>query len=183
MLPLMAAFHTCCSFVFWASWRPPERGSVNFSKSKPRLPFLVRNEVIIDHTACTGTPKSSPFNLLLPPPLPVIDTNNVENPGLNKQMTSFVEAHACVMTDLMEHTIHRCNWANRMASTGCTVDLAAAVWQHIQGLAVQEQLAARAQQMVERNAAVFNPIPHADTLPSDVWCRIRLKDAQKQIST
>ena len=32
MFPLMAAFHTCCSLVFWASWRPPERASVNFSK-------------------------------------------------------------------------------------------------------------------------------------------------------
>ena len=87
------------------------------------------------------------------------------------------------MSDLLERTVHRCWEADHLASIGQAVDVAAAVWQRRQGLATAECLAALGEQMVAHNAAIFYPIPHADTLPAEVLCHIRLKDAQRQIST
>ena len=65
------------------------------------LPFLVRNEIVIDHAARSVIPKLSSFNLLAPLPDPVsVPQSIVEKSSLNKQMPLFVEAHARLMAEL-----------------------------------------------------------------------------------
>jgi hypothetical protein len=39
------------------------------------------------------------------------------------------------------------------------------------------------QLLKDKYAKVFNPIPHVDELPTDIYCCIKLKDASKTFTT
>ncbi|KAH9829347.1 uncharacterized protein C8Q71DRAFT_718361, partial [Rhodofomes roseus] len=111
------------------------------------LPFLVRNDIVIDHAARTVVPKTCNFNILHPaPPVPT----SVPKPQ---------SVHAGPASPL------------------------AAVLERVEVLAAQHRLTELGLDMISRNKDVFEPIPHAELLPSDVWCRIQLKEANKQIVT
>jgi hypothetical protein len=53
----------------------------------------------------------------------------------------------------------------------------------IETLSATEQLATLEHAVKEKYAHVFDSIPHLDELPSDVYCRICLKDPSKTIAT
>lgn len=53
--------------------------------------------------------------------------------------------------------------------------LSANVWK-------QEQLKYMGAEAFQKYTHVFEPIPHVDDLPIDVYCRIKFKDAAKTIS-
>jgi hypothetical protein len=63
------------------------------------------------------------------------------------------------------------------------VDLIAAVRTRIEALTMQEQLNRLGEAVKEKYKDVFSPIPTLDELPTDVYCRIRLKDASKTFAT
>ena len=63
------------------------------------------------------------------------------------------------------------------------IDVVAAVRVWVETLATQEQLDKMSEAVKAKYSEVFNPIPHVDQLPTDVYCRIRLKDASKTINT
>src|ERR1700692_3197800 len=50
-------------------------------------------------------------------------------------------------------------------------------------LAAQKQLDRLSNAVKDKYSKVFNPIPHVDELPTDVYCRITLKDATKTFTT
>jgi len=57
----------------------------------------------------------------------------------------------------------------------------AAIRQRIEVLAAQKELENLGTQMKSKFKDIFSEIPHLDELPTDVYCRIRLKDASKCI--
>jgi hypothetical protein len=63
------------------------------------------------------------------------------------------------------------------------VDIAAAVRTCIESLAATRRLEVLGEQVVQDFSDVFNPIPHVDALPTDVYCEIKLKDASRTIKT
>jgi hypothetical protein len=63
------------------------------------------------------------------------------------------------------------------------IDALAAIRLRIESLTAQEQLDRLSDEVKKKYAKVFEPIPHIDELPTDVYCRIQLKDAYKKIST
>jgi len=78
---------------------------------------------------------------------------------------------------------------DRLQNTRCqfekvnSVDPIAAVRQRMEVLAAQNELQDLRDQMKSEFKEVFSEIPHIDDLPTDVYCRIRLKDASKCVHT
>src|SRR5882762_588947 len=78
---------------------------------------------------------------------------------------------------------------DRLQNTRCqfekvnSVDPIAAVRQRMEVLAAQNELQDLRDQMKSEFKEVFSEIPHIDVLPTDVYCRIRLKDASKCVHT
>jgi hypothetical protein len=63
------------------------------------------------------------------------------------------------------------------------IDLVAAMRDRIETLNTQEQLDRLSDAVKEKYKDIFSPIPHLDDLPTDVYCRIQLKDATKTFAT
>lgn len=63
------------------------------------------------------------------------------------------------------------------------VDVVAAVRLRVEQLATHEQLDRLSDVVKEKYTKVFSDIPHIDKLPTDVYCRIKLKDATKTFVT
>jgi RNase H-like domain found in reverse transcriptase/Reverse transcriptase (RNA-dependent DNA polymerase) len=63
------------------------------------------------------------------------------------------------------------------------IDLVATMRDHIETLNTQEQLERLSDAVKEKYKNMFSPIPHLDDLPTDVYCRIQLKDATKMFAT
>src|SRR6202050_3905994 len=63
------------------------------------------------------------------------------------------------------------------------VDIVAAVRQRVEVLAAQKDLERLSDQIKSDFVNVFSEIPHINELPTDVYCRIKLKDASKSIHT
>jgi hypothetical protein len=63
------------------------------------------------------------------------------------------------------------------------VDLVAAVRLCIKTLTRQEQLDCLSNAVKKKHKDIFEPIPHLDELPTDVYCQIKLKDASKTFVT
>ncbi|TFY53536.1 hypothetical protein EVJ58_g9399 [Rhodofomes roseus] len=145
------------------------------------LPFLVRNQVVVDHANRTVTPKDCSFNLLGPAPVvppPVV------KPRLRERMKTIVEHRTAALHELSVRTSKsRDTLDTKHTHVGVRPHTVAAVLERVEVLAAQQRLAELGLDMVDKNRDVFEPIPHAKTLPSDVWCRINLKDATRQIVT
>jgi hypothetical protein len=63
------------------------------------------------------------------------------------------------------------------------VDVIGAVREHIEGLVAAAKLQALGDTLIKEYSDVFALIPHLDELPTDVYCRIHLKDAAQTIKT
>ena len=63
------------------------------------------------------------------------------------------------------------------------VDVVAAIRTRIETLTSLEQLDRMGEAVKEKYKDVFSPIPHLNDLPTDVYCRIKLKDATKTFTT
>jgi hypothetical protein len=62
------------------------------------------------------------------------------------------------------------------------VNIVAAVCVRLETLAAQQQLDHMLNTIKDKYSKVFNPIPHVDELPTNVYCCIKLKDASKTIT-
>jgi hypothetical protein len=63
------------------------------------------------------------------------------------------------------------------------VEPLAALRQHIETLTAQEQLNRLGDAVKTKYSDVFDAIPHVDELPTDVYCRIKLKNSYKVFAT
>jgi Aspartyl protease len=131
------------------------------------LPFLVHNNIVIDHAARTVIDKTSNFDLLNPVGLPLA-------PPPKKKLKEFfldLKENCELMVAELKMVC-----TERKCITECSlkpvkpVDIVAAVCGQIEVLAAQEHLQKLGQQVITEFVDVFAPIPHIDDLPSDVYC-------------
>jgi hypothetical protein len=144
------------------------------------LPFLVKNNIVIDHAACTVVDKMSGFDLMNPKGAPELPA---PKPRLQEVFKKVQTNRAEVLKELKETSV-AC-WAHTDASCEKVnePDIAAVVRLRVEVLAAQEKLTRLGDQIKSEFKDVFQPIPHVDNLPTDVYCGIRLKDASQTIAT
>jgi len=144
------------------------------------LPFLSHNSIVVDHASRTVIDKVHNFDLMnptiRPPPL-----------APKKKLKDFfkeIQADRKVMVaELKMVCADRKIMLQNKFEPVKQVDVVAAVRVRVETLAAQEQLDRMSDAVKTKYSKVFNPIPHVDELPTDVYCRIKLKDASKTITT
>jgi hypothetical protein len=143
------------------------------------LPFLAHNNIVIDHSACTAVDKASGFDLLhpLPPPVP-----EPPKQRLKDFFQELKQNQALLVTELKMVCVERLCTQKHREEPVKQLDLMCAAKDRIANLAAQVELTKLGETVKTSYADVFAPIPHIDELPTDVFCRIQLKDAYKTIS-
>jgi hypothetical protein len=144
------------------------------------LPFLSHNDIVVDASARTVIDKKCGFDLLHPvAPAPP--------PPMKKKLRTFfteLQEDRKLMVAELNMVCH-----DRLQNTQCQfekvnpVDPIAAVRQRVEVLAAQNELRHLGDQMKSEFKEVFSEIPHINDLPTEVYCRIRLKDASKCVHT
>jgi len=145
------------------------------------LPFLVHNDIVVDASSRTVIDKKCGFDLLNPvPPAPT------KLPPKKKLKDFFKELHAdqkqmvaklnMVCNDHLQHTQYNFEQVK-------PVDVLTVIRQQIEVLAAQKELERLGIQIKNEFRDVFSEIPHLDELPTEVFCRIKLKDALKTVQT
>src|SRR5882762_4244482 len=144
------------------------------------LPFLSHNSIVVDHAARTVIDKVQCFDLMNPTirPLPPIPKKR-----LNEIFKDLKADRKVMVAELNMVCNDRLNMIRYKFDAVKPVDVVAAVRVRVETLAAQEQLDKMSEAVKAKYSKVFNPIPHVDQLPTDVYCRIRLKDASKTINT
>jgi hypothetical protein len=131
------------------------------------LPFLVHNNIVVDHAARTVIDKTSNFDLLNPvgpPPAPP------PKKKLKELFLDLKENRKLMVAELKMVCAERKCITERSLEPVKPVDIVAAVRRQIEVLAAQEHLQKLGQQVITEFTDVFAPIPHIDDLPSDVYC-------------
>jgi hypothetical protein len=144
------------------------------------LPFLSCNKIVVDHDARTAIVKDCGFDLLHP-------TTPDQKPPPKKKLKEIFrdlqDDRKLMLAELkMVCAECKCN-LNHHLETVKEVDKIAAIRTRIETLAAQEQLIKLGDAVKGKYKDVFLPIPHLDELPTDVYCRIKLKDALKTFTT
>jgi hypothetical protein len=142
------------------------------------LPFLVHNRIIVDHECRTVIDKASNFDLLNPvPPLKA-------KPPKRKLKDLFKQVqadHKLMVSELNMVCSNRLINIKQKFEQVQTPDVVGAIRQRMEVMAAQQKLADLGKTIINEYADVFAPIPHIDELPTDIYCRIRLKDTSKSI--
>lgn len=144
------------------------------------LPFLVHNNIVVDHAARTVIDKISNFDLLNPvAPAP--------KPLPKKKLKVFFEElkedQKVMVAELKMVCAERKCLMERKNEAVKQVDVVGAIRWQIEVLAAQDRLQKLGKKIIGEFADVFAPIPHLDDLPTNVYCRIQLKDAYQTIKT
>ena len=144
------------------------------------LPFLAYNNIVIDHTLCTAIDKCSNFNILhpTPPPVPKPPRRKLKQffEDLKQDRKLLVAELNMVCAErrfLLEHKFEKAK----------PVDIVAAVRMRVEALNNEEQLNRLSDAVKEKYKDVFSLIPSLDDLPTDIYCRIQLKDTHKTFAT
>ena len=144
------------------------------------LPFLKHNNIVIDIEAKTAIDKKNNFDLLNPS-LP-------EKPKFgNSKMKFNYEYHANILKlrksllDGLKVTLS-CRKNKTRSEHVQRVNVIAAVQVRLEQLTAQDQLDQMGAEIPRTYSTVFEPCPHTEDLPTDVYCCIKLKDASKTIT-
>jgi hypothetical protein len=144
------------------------------------LPFLAHNSIVIDHQDRTAIDKKSGFDLLNPTPPPA---PKPPKKRLKQFFRDLKEDRALMVAELKLVCAERkCKIKGHFEEVK-PVDAIAAIRQRIETLNAQEQLERLGHAVKDKYQDVFAPIPHLDELPTDVYCRIKLKNAHQKIAT
>jgi hypothetical protein len=144
------------------------------------LPFLSHNSIVVDHAARTVIDKSQNFDLMNPtvrppPPAPKRKLRDIFN--------KIKDDRTLMVAELKMVCAERKNLMRNKVEPVRPFDVIAAVRIRVETLAAQEQLDRMSDAVKTKYSKVFNPIPHVDELPTDVYCRIKLKDVNKTFTT
>lgn len=93
--------------------------------------------------------------------------------------TKVMAAHKLVSAEL-KLACHKQNQASMKIEL---VNIFTAIQQTIENVVAKIDLEKMGAQMVTEYHNVFEPIPHVNQLPTDVYCNIQLKDATQQITS
>jgi len=135
---------------------------------------------VVDHAARTVIDKVQCFDLMNPtirPPPPI------PKKRLNEIFKDLKADRKVMVAELNMVCNDRLNMIRYKFDAVKPVDVVAAVRVRVETLAAQEQLDKMSKAVKAKYSKVSNPIPHVDQLPTDVYCRIKLKDASKTINT
>jgi hypothetical protein len=141
---------------------------------------LEHNNIVIDHAARTVIDKTCGFDLLHPPPPP---PPKVCKLTLKEFFLQLKVDCALMVAELNMVCAERRNLMRRHFEIVKPVEPLAALRQRIEALTAREQLNRLDVAVKTKYSDVFDAIPHLDELPTDVYCRIKLKDPYKIIAT
>jgi hypothetical protein len=141
------------------------------------MTFLGRNSIVIDTSARTAIDKTCNFDLLNP----VTAKPPRERPLTLLQSAKKVKGDLKkVQSELKRVLEQRKVPAEPELSKSSVIG---AVRERIEILAGLEKLKALGERVKTEFKDVFEPIPHVDELPTDVYCRIKLKDSARTIAS
>ena len=140
------------------------------------LPFLVHNHIVIDHADRTVIDKISGFDLLNPKPLV---TPLPPKPKLKNLFTRVMATRKLVSTELRL----ACQKYYHMPITVEPINIIMAVQQTFKNVTAKVDLERMGTKIMNEFMDIFEPIPHINKLPTDVYCNIELKDATQKITS
>lgn len=135
------------------------------------LPFLAHNSIVIDHEAHTVVDKCVRFDLLHPTPRR--DTSGLHSP--NEKRKTILKDRKAVVRELKTMGVQ--------LHTNDTISPIRAVRTCIETLTAPGALQSLESKLKAEYKDVFEGIPHLNELPDTVYCCIKLKDAEKTITT
>jgi hypothetical protein len=144
------------------------------------LPFLKRNEIVIDCATCTAIHKPSSFDLLNPQALEAKQPPKLQ---LKEVFTWVCASQKEVLAELKGMCMAQHHVLDETEEKIKAVAMVMAVQQRMEVLAAQAELMKLGDEMKKEFVVVFKPIPHVDSLPTDVYCHIKLKDVSQRIAT
>jgi hypothetical protein len=143
------------------------------------MPFLSHNNIVVDASARSAVDKKSGFDLLNP----VIPKTPIPKKKL-KDFYKELKADRQLMVAELNMVCHEQKLRTKhMFEPVKPVDIISSVREQIEILAAQEQLKQLGTELKTEFEDVFSPIPHHETLPTDFYCRIKLKDANRTVNT
>lgn len=143
------------------------------------MPFLSRNDIILSCKQRTATCNKSGFDLLHPTPRPDTTRDNTAHGPANRRREAAAKLAAdrkALLKELKSLPLKQAHGKRPHLSIG-------AVRERIEILAAQDALNKLGDKVKEKYKDVFTDVAHLDDLPKDVYCRIKLRDAEKQITT
>ena len=130
------------------------------------LPFLVDNNIVIDHTEWTVIDKTSGFNLLNP--------TQLELPVLPKRKLKDIFTEVMATWKLVAAELKLACHAHYIEGVMVMpIKIIATVRQTIESLSVKIELEILGIKLIADFNDVFEPIPHVDQLPADMYCTIK----------
>jgi hypothetical protein len=143
------------------------------------LPWLKRNKIVIDHELRTVINKETGFDLLSIPPKKLLPCLRPKK-KLREQYEEIMNHRKELLQELNSVCASICE--NQVLEE-VKFDIAGMVRTRIEHLSYLETLKENDVRIKQTFNDVFSPIPHVSELPTDVYCRIKLKDASKTITT
>ena len=136
-----------------------------------RLPFLIHNNIITDHAARTCIDNLSNYDLLNPLPITPPPPQKL---CLKEQLAEKKADKKLVLAELM--LVCNDRFKNHKLRPQITEEfnVAGAIRERIEILATQEQLLKREAKLRSEFKQVFEPIPHVNELPLEVFALIHL---------
>ncbi|RXW17191.1 hypothetical protein EST38_g8660 [Candolleomyces aberdarensis] len=145
------------------------------------LPFLVENEIVVDHAARTAVAKTSGYDLLAGLKRSPLDRLSAllaarQQNTPRKRIRQLRDDWANMLTELLQRTSHRRLALKGLSTSRCINAAIAAVNKIVRDKAAAVQRAVLEQQILNDYEDVFSPPLTVNDLPSDVHARIHLKD-------
>ena len=147
------------------------------------LPFLKHNNIVIDANCCTAIDKKNNFNLLHPSSPP-------KKKDVKATLWFNYEAHktilnlrSALLTEMKEKFTTKQKVDYYRTQKLMKGDIIGAVHERLEELTTQDQLKRMGREIFNKYKRVFEPIPHVDELPTNIYCWIQLKDTSKTIAT
>ena len=146
------------------------------------LPFFVRNSITLDPSLRTAIHKPTGFDLLnenaLPLPSPTKPHRLICH-KLFQQQWKYCLAELNTVCKIRRERLEH----NNAFETITPMNYIAAIRSKIEDLASEDANNKLANEILEEFADVFEPIPHADLLPTEVLAHIPLKDKYKPLKS
>jgi Aspartyl protease len=140
------------------------------------LPFLVKNNIVIDHADRTAVDKVSSYDLLNPP---IIKLLHCPPSKLHENIKQTKRIKKKVLSELLTLCNNRIKNGTLLFKNVKEVNCIRAVHNAIKKLSAEERLIKLGIKVKSDFPDIFEPIPHADLLPSNYLTHIKLKDAEK----
>ncbi len=148
------------------------------------LPFLAANQIVIDHHTRTVIAKQANFDLLHPT-LPVPRNTPVPFATIHLQTArvNHVDSRALPFYHLSTDETSFAVLVDPEYEHLCNSDVITALRTNIERLAFLDRLKSLHNEIKEEYKDVFQPLPHAETLPTHTTCKIKLKNTDKVITS